>query len=228
MSISENIKRITSEIRQAEKEFSRSPNSVSLLAVSKSQSLDKIKAAIAAGQRQFGENYLQEALVKINALRAHSLEWHFIGVIQTNKTRLISENFDWVQSVSRLEVASALNRYRPVELAPLSICIQINISEEKTKSGIDLTHLSEFAKAVNQFDRLRLRGLMTIPAYHKDFNAQQAIFGTLKEAQQELIKKGLPLDVLSLGMSHDFRAAIAAGSTMVRIGTGIFGPRENR
>ncbi|WP_264774321.1 YggS family pyridoxal phosphate-dependent enzyme [Coxiella burnetii] len=228
MSISENIKRITTEIRQAEKEFSRSPNAVSLLAVSKSQSLDKIKEAIAAGQRQFGENYLQEALVKIKALRAHPLEWHFIGVIQTNKTRLISTNFDWVQSVSRLEVASELHHYRPLELPPLSICVQVNISEEKTKSGVDLTNLSEFAKAVSQFDRLRLRGLMTIPAYQKDFNAQKATFEKLKEAQQQLIKKGLPLDVLSLGMTHDFRAAIAAGSTMVRIGTGIFGPREDR
>lgn len=228
MSVKRNIKKIITEIRQTEKAFNRLPYSVSLLVVSKSQSLDKIKAAIAMEQNRFGENYVQEAMVKINALRDYQLEWHFIGAIQTNKIHLIATHFDWVQSISHLKIAQALNFSRPLGLAPLSVCIQVNISKEKSKSGIHLANLLELAEAVNKLDRLRLRGLMAIPAYYKDFNSQKLLFDKMKEAQQQLIEKGLLLDVLSLGMTHDFSAAISAGSTMVRIGMGIFGLREEK
>lgn len=228
MSVKENIKKIVTEIRQAEKDFGRPSNSVSLLIVSKSQSLDKIKIAVTEGQKRIGENYVQEALPKINALRNYKVEWHFIGVIQINKIRFIATYFDWVQSVSCLQVAEKLHRYRPLELVPLSICIQVNISEEKNKSGINLESVSEFAEKIRVFDRLRLRGLMAIPAYYEDFDAQRVEFEKLKKAQQQLIKKGLSLDILSLGMTHDFRSAIAVGSTMVRIGTGIFGSRKRK
>ena len=228
MSVEKNIKNIIAEIRQTEKVFNRLPHSVSLLVVSKSQSLDKIKAAVAMDQNRFGENYVQEALVKINALRDYQLEWHFIGAIQTNKIRLIATHFDWVQSISHLKIAQALHCSRPLRLAPLSVCIQVNISKEKSKSGIYLANLLELAEAINKLDRLRLRGLMAIPAYYKDFNSQKLLFDKMKEAQQQLIEKGLLLDVLSLGMTHDFSAAIAAGSTMVRIGMGIFGLRKEQ
>ena len=228
MSIKENIKKIVTEIRRAEREFNRSSNSVSLLMVSKSQSLDTIKVAITAGQKRVGENYVQEALPKIKALRDYGVEWHFIGGIQSNKTRLIATYFDWVQSVSCLQVAEALHRYRPLGLIPLSICIQVNISEEKNKSGVNLENVSAFAKEISSFDRLRLRGLMAMSTYYEDFCTQRMEFEKLKKAQQQLIKKGLSLDILSLGMTHDFRSAIAVGSTMVRIGTGVFGSRERR
>ena len=228
MFVRENIKQIITEIRRAEKEFNRPSNSVSLLVISKSQSLDKIKVAITEGQKRVGESYLQEALPKIKALRDYEVEWHFIGAIQINKARLIATYFDWVQSVSRLQVAEALHRHRPLGLLPLSVCIQVNISGEQNKNGVNLADLSKFVKDISSFDRLQLRGLMAIPAYYKNFNAQRMEFEKLKKAQQQLIKKGLSLEVLSLGTTHDFRSAIAVGSTMVRIGTGVFGFRERR
>ena len=225
MYISDNIKKIKEEIRKAESLFGRATNSVILLAVSKSQSIEKIKIAVIRGQKLFGENYLQEALPKINSLQAYDLEWHFIGSVQTNKVRLIATNFAWVHSISSLKIAEQLDRYRASTLSPLNICIQINISEEISKSGVSLSDLPKFAFVVNQFDRLRLRGLMAIPANYGDFERQKRVFEKLKIAQRQLIEKGVLLDVLSIGMTHDFRAAIAAGSTMVRIGTGIFGSR---
>lgn len=228
MSISDNIKKINEEIQAVGNLFGRTPNSVILLAVSKSQSIEKIKIAVAGGQKRFGENYLQEALPKINSLQTYDLEWHFIGAIQTKKARLIAAHFEWVHSISSLKIAEQLHRHRTPVLSPLNICIQINISEEKSKSGVSLGDLPEFAFAVSRFDRLRLRGLMAIPANYEDFETQKRVFEKLKRAQGQLIEKGLPLDVLSMGMTHDFRAAIAAGSTMVRIGTGIFESRPRR
>lgn len=225
MYISDNIKKINEEIRKAESLFGRATNSVILLAVSKSQSIEKIKIAAISGQKLFGENYLQEALPKIYSLRSYNLEWHFIGSVQTNKVRLIATNFAWVHSISSLKIAEQLDRYRASMLSPLNICIQINISEERSKSGVSLNELPRLAFVVNQLDRLRLRGLMAIPANCVDFETQKRVFEKLKRAQWQLIEKGVPLDVLSMGMTHDFPAAIAAGSTMVRIGTGIFGSR---
>ena len=224
MYISDNIKKINKEIRKAEILFGRATNSVILLAVSKSQSIEKIKIAAISGQKLFGENYLQEALPKIHALQAYNLEWHFIGSVQTNKVRLIAMNFAWVHSVSSIEIAKQLDRCRAM-LSPLNICIQINISEEKSKSGVSLNDLPRLAMVVNKLDRLRLRGLMAIPANYRNFETQKRVFEKLKRAQGHLIEKGVPLDVLSMGMTHDFPAAIAAGSTMVRIGAGIFGSR---
>ncbi|PMB54977.1 hypothetical protein CLERM_816 [Coxiella-like endosymbiont] len=228
MSISTNIKNINQKIREAEKKYDRKPHSIILLAVSKSQNINQLKAAITGGQVRFGENYLQEALNKMVALQNPHLEWHFIGAIQVNKTRLIATHFNWVHSISRLKIAEQLNQYRTAKKSPLNICIQINISEEKNKSGISLPDLPRFVAVINQFKRLRLRGLMTIPAVKKDFNSQKHDFEKIKNAQQKLIEKGFLLDTLSMGMTHDFQAAIAAGSTMVRIGTGIFGPREDQ
>lgn len=228
MYISDNIRKINGEIRRAESLFGRAPNSVILLAVSKSQNIERIKIAIVGGQKLFGENYLQEALPKINSLQAYDLEWHFIGSVQTNKARLIATNFAWVHSISNLKVAEQLHRHRASVSSPLNICIQINISEERSKGGVSLSNLPKFAFVVNQFDQLRLRGLMAIPANYRDFEIQKRVFEKLKRAQGQLIEKGLPLDVLSMGMTHDFRAAIAAGSTMVRIGTGIFGSRQQQ
>lgn len=226
MSIATNIRNIEQKIREAEKKYGWEAHSIILLAVSKSQNIDKLKAAIAGGQTRFGENYVKEALTKMAALQNLHLEWHFIGAIQVNKTRLIATHFEWVHSISRLKIAEQLNQYRTSEQSPLNICIQINISDEKNKSGISLVDLPKFVSEINQFKRLRLRGLMTIPAFKKDFKAQKHDFEKMKNAQQQLIEEGFLLDTLSMGMTHDFQAAIAAGSTMVRIGTGIFGPRD--
>lgn len=224
--IAENIKHIRQQINQAEREYGRPQNSVTLLAASKSQSVDKIEAAIAAGQKIFGENYVQEALEKMLLLRKHRLEWHFIGAIQANKTREVAENFSWAHSVCRLSIAERLHNQRPKDLPPLNACIQVNIDEEKSKAGIVLTELAELAMSIKQFDRLRLRGLMVIPAIYNTFDEQRAVYEKLADAQQQLIQQGLVLDTLSMGMTHDMVAAIAAGSTLVRVGTGIFGERN--
>ncbi|QHG92654.1 YggS family pyridoxal phosphate-dependent enzyme [Coxiella endosymbiont of Amblyomma sculptum] len=226
MTVSTNIKNIRKEIRAAERQYGRKPNSIILLAVSKSQATDKLKTAIFEGQTSFGENYVQEALPKMRDLHNYHLEWHFIGSIQSNKTRTIASHFSWVHSVSRLKIAEQLNKYRMSELSPLNICIQVNLSNEKNKSGINLTDLPKFAAEINNFERLRLRGIMAIPAYVGDFSAQKHEFEKIKNTQKQLAKKGIVLDTLSMGMTHDFRAAIAAGSTMLRIGTGVFGLRN--
>ncbi len=224
--IAENINSIQQQIIRAEHDYHRKPNSVTLLAASKSQPIEKIQAAVMAGQKIFGENYVQEALSKIQALQQYQLEWHFIGAIQANKTREIAEHFAWVHGICRLSIAARLNQQRPKNLPPLNVCIQVNISEEENKSGIKLSELTELAIAVSKLDRLRLRGLMAIPAVNEIFAEQRIVYEKLALAQQELIKQGLSLDTLSMGMTQDMLAAIAAGSTLVRIGTGIFGVRR--
>lgn len=226
MTIADNIRQILQDIRQAETQFDRAQNSVRLIAVSKTQPVEKLKEAIQAGQKDFGENYLQEALGKISELRRYPLEWHFIGAIQANKTREIAENFNWVHSVSRFQIAERLHRQRPGDLPPLNICLQVNISEEESKSGVNLAELLALALAIQPLGRLRLRGLMAIPAPSKNFDEQRTVYEKLAQAQQLLISKGLSLDTLSMGMTDDKMAAIAAGSTMVRVGTGIFGSRQ--
>jgi pyridoxal phosphate enzyme (YggS family) len=217
---------VLQSIREAERRFQRPPNSVTLLAVSKNKPTNLIAQVAAAGQNHFGESYLQEALEKMNALRHLNLDWHFIGPIQSNKTRRISENFNWVHSVDRLKVAQRLSEQRPHHLPPLNICLQVNISQESSKHGLSVGELSRVAQEVARLACLRLRGLMTIPAPSEEFAAQRRPYAQLRKLQEGLICSGIPLDTLSMGMSDDLEAAIAEGATIVRVGTAIFGPRE--
>ena len=226
MTIEDNLFSIEKRIRAAEEKYFRPEHAVKLIAVSKAQCLDKITAAIKAGQKSFGENYLQEALKKITALCGVVLDWHFIGAIQSNKTRAIAENFLWVHSVNRIKIAEQLNQYRPTAMPPLNVCIQVNLSGEVTKQGVCLDELLMLAQAIENVDRLVLRGLMVIPARVDDFSQQREMYEQMAKLQQSLVSSGISLDTLSMGMSHDFEAAIAAGSTMVRIGQGIFGKRN--
>jgi pyridoxal phosphate enzyme (YggS family) len=214
-------------IRAAELQFQRPPHSVQLLAVSKTQPVTAIATLAAAGQRCFGENYVSESINKMAALEARSatLEWHFIGPIQTNKTRVLAERFAWVHSVDRLKVAQRLQAQRPDHLPPLNICLQVNISYESSKHGLNEQDVMAVAQAIAELPRLRLRGLMAIPAPATDFMAQRQPFARLRALQQQLIASGLALDTLSMGMSADLEAAIAEGSNLVRIGTALFGSR---
>lgn len=223
--ISTNFLGVLEKIRQAEQRFQRPLDSVKLLAVSKGQPIQKISALAMDGQRLFGESYCQEAIGKIHAIKNSSIEWHFIGNIQSNKTKLIAENFAWVQSLSRLSIAERLNKQRPAHLPVLNVCIEVNISDESSKSGVLERELYELAMAVRVLPRIKLRGLMIIPAPGIDFTQQLQVYQKADNLYQELIKKGFDLDTLSMGMTNDFEAAIAAGSTMVRIGTGLFGER---
>jgi pyridoxal phosphate enzyme (YggS family) len=225
MSISSNLQTIRQQIEAAEQRYHRTLGSVKLLAVSKGQTVDKIKEAMEVNQYWFGENYLQEALAKISALPNKNIEWHFIGTVQSNKTKAIAENFSWVHSVSTIKIAKRLNDQRPANLAPLNVCIEVNVSQETNKSGVAIIELDKLAFAVDQLPRLKLRGLMAIPAAEKDFEKQRIPYRKLFLLFKELQQKGLMLDTLSMGMSNDFEAAIAEGSSIVRIGTLIFGPR---
>lgn len=197
-----------------------------LLAVSKTRSADDIRQALECGLDQFGENYLQEAITKIDALSGLPITWHFIGPIQSNKTRPIAEHFDWVQSVDREKVARRLNDHRPAGMAPLQVCLQVNISNETGKSGVSLEQLPALAEIVQELPCLCLRGLMAIPAATDNMAEQRNAFASLRTAFETLQQKYPSLDTLSMGMSGDMEAAVAEGSTMVRIGTAIFGPRE--
>lgn len=223
--LAERLSTVLARLREAERCYHRPPGSVALLAVSKTQPAVVIAALAAAGQRQFGENYLQEALEKIEALRQLDLEWHFIGPLQSNKTRGIAENFAWVHSLDRLKLAQRLSEQRPDTLPALNICLQVNISDEASKRGLNAAELADVAHAVAELPRLRLRGLMAIPAPSTDFVAQRGSFTHLRELQATLIATGVELDTLSMGMSDDLEAAIAEGATIVRVGTAIFGPR---
>lgn len=216
---------VLERIRTAEQRFGRPPGSVTLLTVSKTQPPAAIAEVAAAGQRHFGENYLQEALEKIAVLRDLNLDWHFIGPIQSNKTRKIAESFNWVHSVDRLKIAQRLSEQRPQDLPPLNICVQVNISREPGKHGLAVEEAAGVAQAVAKLPRLRLRGLMAIPAPSTQFTEQRRACALLRETQEALIREGIPLDTLSMGMSDDLEAAIAEGATLVRIGTAIFGPR---
>lgn len=216
---------LTQSIRAAEREFGRPEGSVALLAVSKARSSAEVRAAAEAGQRDFGENYVQEALPKIGALVNPPLCWHFIGPIQSNKTRDIALNFHWVHSIDRARIARRLDAGRPEGRPPLNVCIQMNIDAEDTKSGIGPEALRELAAEVASLPRLRLRGLMAMPAPVTGFDSQRRPFRRLREHLEELNGEGFGLDTLSMGTTADLRAAIAEGSTMVRVGTGLFGPR---
>jgi pyridoxal phosphate enzyme (YggS family) len=226
MAIAEQIQNIRNRIRQAAENAGRAPDSVQLLAVSKTRSADELRQAIAAGQRCFGENYLQEALEKQARLADQQLVWHFIGPIQSNKTRDIAEHFDWVHSVERLKIARRLSEQRPAQLPPLNICLQVNISGEASKSGCLPEEALELARDIAQLPHLRLRGLMAIPAASDDPQQQAEAFAAMQALMQTLNQDGLELDTLSMGMSGDMEVAIAHGATLVRIGTDIFGPRN--
>lgn len=224
-SVRERLQQVMDRIRSAEQRYGRPQGSVTLLAVSKLQPASAIAELAAAGQYRFGENYLQEAEPKMQALSGLALEWHFIGPIQANKTRGLACHFAWVHSVDRFKIARRLSEQRPGQLSPLNICLQVNISGEASKSGIEPARLSELATVVADLPRLQLRGLMAIPAPSDDFTEQRRACARLRQYQEALQAAGFALDTLSMGMSADLEAAIAEGATLVRIGTAIFGPR---
>jgi pyridoxal phosphate enzyme (YggS family) len=199
---------------------------VTLIAVSKSQPIECIEKLIETGQRIFGENYVQEAVEKIKVLQDYDLEWHFIGPIQSNKTKPIAEHFDWVQSVDRLKIAERLNEARPADKPKLNICLQVNVSDEVSKSGVAPSEVENLAREIGRLPRLQLRGLMAIPEATHDEAEQRKAFRALKNVFEQLKQQGYALDTLSMGMSGDFKAAIAEGATHVRIGSAIFGERK--
>ena len=203
----------------------RDPGAITLLAVSKTFAADAVRAAHGAGQREFGENYVQEGVEKTAALRALPLIWHFIGPIQSNKTRLIAEHFDWVHSVAREKIAQRLSQARPEQLAPLEICLQVNVSGEASKSGVAPEEVRALAETVRALPRLRLRGLMAVPEPSDNVDLQRGRFRSLRLLQEELNGAGFGLDTLSMGMSQDLEAAVMEGATIVRVGTAIFGER---
>src|SRR5690606_28295490 len=214
-----------SRIAAAAMRCGRRPESVRLLAVSKSQPLARIRSLMAYGQRDFGENYLQEALAKIQELSGNDICWHFIGQLQSNKTRAVAENFQWVHTVDRERIAARLSEQRPHYAPPLIICLQVRLADEPGKGGATPEELPALARRVSELPRLRLRGLMCIPPPRESFEDQYAFFARLAELQQGLLASGFELDALSMGMSTDLEAAVAAGATWVRIGTAIFGER---
>lgn len=223
--IAARLQKVRERISAASQGAGRNAGEVSLLAVSKTCSPEAVREAHAAGQRAFGENYVQEAVEKMAALRDLSLEWHCIGPIQSNKTRLVAENFDWVHTVDRLKIAERLAAQRPEGMLPLQVCIQVNVDGGASKSGVAPDDALDLARAVAALPRLRLRGIMSIPEPTSDFSSARAVHERVRRVFGLLRSEGLELDTLSIGMSADLEAAIAAGSTMVRIGTAIFGVR---
>lgn len=205
--------------------YVREPYSVQLIAVSKTRSADEVLSLHKAGQTRFGENYLQESLDKIQALKAYAIEWHFIGAIQSRKAGQIAEHFDWVHSLDRLKIANKLNQHRTA-VNPLNVLIQVNLEAETSKGGVSLQALPELAQAVSEMQNLRLRGLMFMPKVHTDFAEQRAVFHQAKIVFDQLKKRHSSIDQLSMGMSGDMQAAIAEGATMVRVGTALFGARN--
>ncbi len=212
-------------LRECESRYHRETGSVALLAVSKTKPVQDIQAALHCGQTRFGENYAQELDAKAEALADAAIEWHFIGPIQSNKTRIIAARADWTHSVDRLKTATRLSRQRPEGAAPLQVCIQVNIDAENTKSGVSLDQLPALCAEVVELPNLVLRGLMCIPRPSPDFDQNRRQFARLRKALESLNAQGYALDTLSMGMSGDFPAAIAEGATIVRIGTAIFGAR---
>ena len=225
MSISENLSRIQQQIEQISAEYQR--ENVRLLAVSKTKPVQAIEEAIRAGQYAFGENYVQEGVEKIAYFSGNkSLEWHFIGPLQSNKSRLVAEHFDWIQTVDRFKIAERLNDQRPEHLPPLNVLIQINISDESSKSGIQPEEMFSLAEKISQFPRLKLRGLMAIPKPESEPEQQKIALRKMKDLFNRLQQRFESVDTLSMGMSDDMASAIECGSTMVRIGTAIFGERD--
>ena len=220
------VNHVRSRIRSAAIAAGRDPNSVTLVAVTKAQPAESVRLAATAGVTDFAENYLQEALSKLDQLADLNLQWHFIGGIQSNKTRAIAERFHWVQSVDRLSIARRLSEQRPFHAPPLNVCIQVALVPEATKGGVAPEALAELAAAIEPLPRLRLRGLMCVPPPQADAAAERPVFARLRVALTDLNALGLKLDTLSMGMSGDFESAIAEGATLVRIGTALFGSRQ--
>jgi PLP dependent protein len=218
---------VRKRIAAAERRYDRTPGSVTLMAVAKSQAASTVMASYQAGQRDFGESYLQEALPKLNALSNLDITWHFIGAIQSNKTRDIAGRFAWVHSIDRIKIAERLHEQRPQHLPPLDICIQVNIGEEQQKAGAVPTQLPSLIGQLLKLSRLRVRGLMALPPASDDFHEQRGYFHQLKLAYETLRLQDYPLDTLSMGMSGDLEAAIAEGATLVRVGNALFGDRPH-
>ena len=223
--VTENLALIRNLLVSSAIEADREPQAVQLLAVSKKQPLSKILDAATAGQRDFGENFVQEGLEKIDQSRDLDLTWHFIGHLQNNKTRVVAENFDWVHTIDTWKTAKRLSEQRPDALGALNICLQVNIDDENRKSGVAIAALPELAAACAQLPNLKLRGLMCLPAARTNFSEQRIPFATLRKLATELSLDGIETDTLSMGMTGDYRAAIFEGATMVRIGTALFGAR---
>lgn len=222
-----NLETVRERITRAAEQFGRDPDSISLIAISKTKSMEAILAAYDAGQRRFGESYVQEAVNKIALIDKPDIEWHFVGPIQSNKTKLIAENFDWVHSIDRSKIAKRLSEQRPPGRSKLNVCLQVNISGEASKSGVTFDDLEELAEQVYSLPGIQMRGLMAIPQRETTFEAQRSAFARMAEAMYKLNEKfNWHLDVLSMGMSQDMEAAISAGATMVRVGTDIFGERD--
>ncbi len=223
--ITDNLKEIRRRMAATTRRYGRDPATVRLLAVSKQQPAECVQAALAAGQKDFGENYLGEAMAKITAVTGPA-RWHFIGAIQSNKTRGIAAQFDWVHSVDRLKIAHRLSDQRPAELKPLNVCIEVNVAGEVSKSGVTPAELESLANGIAKLPQLRLRGLMCLPPPEPGLARQRRPFAQLRQLLDSLNDHGLGLDTLSMGMSADFEAAIAEGATIIRVGTAIFGPRH--
>ncbi len=226
--LAQRLTQVRDRIRSAELEFNRIPGSVQLLAISKMQPPGVIHDTFELGQRDFGENYLQEALTKIQALKSLPIRWHFTGPLQSNKTRAVAEYFDWVHSIDRLKIAKRLSDQRPENFKPLNVCIQVKLEDEPDKAGINIENLTELAQQVAALPALRLRGLMAIPKRDNTAAQQRQVFAKLRAAFDILKKDDMVLDTLSAGMSQDLETAIAEGATTVRVGTAIFGPRTEQ
>lgn len=227
--VADSLAAVRERIAAAERRFDRPPGSVALVAVAKTRPAGLIREAWEAGQHRFGENFVQEAAEKLDELSdlagPGGLEWHFVGALQANKSRTVAERFDWVHTVDRVRVARRLSDRRPAWLAPLNVCLQVNVSGEASKSGVGVSEVGELASAVAGLPRLRLRGLMTIPRPCAGLDEQRAALRPLVEAYERLRGDGHPLDTLSMGMTDDLEAAVAEGATLVRVGTAVFGPR---
>ena len=224
--IATNLQAVRERIAKAARAAGREPGEIMLLAVSKTKPLADILCAAEAGQTAFGENYAQEGVDKMTVAVDRNLSWHFIGPLQSNKTRLVAENYAWVHSIERLKIAERLSAQRPAQLPPLLVCVQVNVSGEASKSGCAPEEALALCQAISTMPGLSLRGLMAIPEASEDPAAQRAPFRQLREIADSIRAAGVPLDTLSMGMSHDLEAAIAEGATIVRIGTAIFGERN--
>ena len=224
--IQKNVIELKNKILELESKSSRAADSVTLMAVSKTHSTQKIREAYSCGHKDFGENYLQESIQKINELKDLDITWHFIGKIQSNKSKQIAENFSWAHSIDKISTLKKINEYRKILKNNLNVCIQINVDQEATKSGICENEVEQFINEAQKLEKINVRGLMAIPKHNDDYNIQYKTFMRIKNIFDTLVNKGYKLDTLSIGMSSDFHAAIAAGSTIVRIGTSIFGERK--